>query len=271
MLFKVFEPHEMLKPFIHSIQLMEIDQNEGFNEQKIVPYGLTGLFFNYKGPTIQTDEIHGRRVLPMAFAGGLTDCPILIDGVGSIGMVAFNFYPEGLYHFVRDSMTQITNSTIDLRDIMGDKVGIIQERLAETSDNYAKIELLQQFLIEQLESKRISNNKAVEIAQLKLLASGGNVTIHELIDETGVSISSLERYFREEIGISPKSYAGILRFNNVFKHLKQSAFLKWQDIVYYCGYYDQAHLIREFSRYTGETPRSYFSRMNYSVELYSGK
>ena len=271
MVFEIFEPHELLKPFIHSIQIMEIDQDEGFNKQKIVPYGLTGLFFNYKGPTIQTDEIHSRRVLPMAFVGGLTDCPIIIDGVGSIGMVAFNFYPEGLYHFVRDSMTQITNNTIDLRDIMGDKVRIIQERLAETSDNYAKIDLLQQFLIEHLKSKRITYNKALEIAQLKLLASSGNVTIHELIDETGVSISSLERYFRNQIGISPKSYASILRFNNVFKQLKQYNSLKWQDIVYNCGYYDQAHLIREFSRYTGETPRSYFARMNYSFDFYSGK
>lgn len=271
MIFKIFEPHPSLKPFVHSIQITETEKNQLVHQQKIVPYGFTGLFFNYKDPCIQTDAVLRTRLLPPTFVAGLYDQPFAIDGTGEIGNIAVNFYPTGLFHFLRTSTNELSNATVYSGDFLGSGTDQLLDRLRNTHNIQDKINIVEQFLLFRFSSYKSRKNEAVETAQQLLIASNGTVKIQELVAKTGVSISKIERNFRRQVGLTPKAYANILRFNHVFKLLKSGNSPQWQDVVYECGYYDQAHFIKEFQRFSGETPFRFFSASFRASDYFSGK
>jgi AraC-like DNA-binding protein len=271
MIFKIIEPNDLLKPYVHSIQLTDMNNGERLNNQKIVPYGQSGLILNYKGSCTKTDNVYGKHLLPRTFIAGLTDQPVILDGNGPIGTIAVNFYPTGLYHFLKIPTPVFTNATINGSDAVGNTVDWLYDRLINTEDNQEKLELVEGFLLRRFDFAGLKPAKSIETAQNLLISSNGQIKIHQLAQQTCMSISSLERNFRQQVGLSPKSYANILRFNHVFKLIKSYGPKKWQDIIYQCGYYDQANFIRDFSRYTGETPRRFFLSKFRASDFYSGK
>jgi AraC-like DNA-binding protein len=84
----------------------------------------------------------------------------------------------------------------------------------------------------------------------------GQVTINQLISFTGLHPRQLERKFTTAIGLSPKKFSGITRMNLFLKQLRRQK-LSLTQCAYESGYYDQAHLIREFRHITGLTPSQY--------------
>ena len=273
MYFQVFEPPELLRHLVHSIQVMEFDKDDEINrleKQKIVPYGFCGLFFHYKNTCYQTDNIAGKRLLPYSFFAGLTNQPIEINFIGDTGTIAVNFYPTGLYHFLKSPIDELTNATVDSTDILGHEIKYIQESLYEAKDAAQRVSIVNNYLLHRFQLLTPKINGADHAQQL-LLQTFGQQNIHELVNDLGVSMSTLERNFKKQIGLSPKHYARIIRFNRIFRIIRQKGFSDWHDIIYECGYFDQAHFIKDFTRFTGETPRSYFSRQKRLDNFYSGK
>ena len=83
----------------------------------------------------------------------------------------------------------------------------------------------------------------------------GHVDLRELSRGTGFSREHLIRRFREQIGLTPKAYANVLRFNHALATARMGN-VSWAEIAHACGYYDQAHLINDFQRYAGRAPSS---------------
>lgn len=271
MIFKIIEPNNLLKPFIHSIQLTDMNNGERLINQKIVPYGFCGLIFNYKGSCTKTDNLNGKIILPHTFVAGLTNHAVILDGNGSIGTIAVNFYPTGLYHFLKSPVNECTNATINGSYAIGPQIDRLYDQLINTVNDQKKLDLVEDFLLHRFDFARLRFTKNIESAQKMLISSNGILKIHELARQNCMSISSLERRFHQQVGLSPKSYASILRFNHVFKLIRQLGTTKWQEIIYNCGYYDQASFIKDFSRYTDETPRRFFLSEFRASEFYSGK
>lgn len=92
----------------------------------------------------------------------------------------------------------------------------------------------------------------------------GQVNIDALAHAVNLSKRQLERQFHQKVGVTPKHYARLARFNYVFQILEDEVATNWVDVALRCGYYDQAHFIREFRRYTGESPAAYFHHQNLS-------
>jgi transcriptional regulator GlxA family with amidase domain len=67
----------------------------------------------------------------------------------------------------------------------------------------------------------------------------------------------LERLFKKYIGLSPKFYSRIIRFNHIFQLVKEKR-ISWLEITHLSGYFDQSHFIRDFKAFTGEEPSQYF-------------
>ena len=98
---------------------------------------------------------------------------------------------------------------------------------------------------------------AVSWAWQRLCATHGRVRISELAEELGWSRKRLVAGFREHVGLAPKTVARVLRFQHAVRLAEQTQ-LGWLEIAFRCGYYDQAHLIREFRAISGCTPGTFF-------------
>jgi len=75
-----------------------------------------------------------------------------------------------------------------------------------------------------------------------------------IMDATGYSYSTLERYFKKETGLTPKNFQTLKRFKKVLRELTTTKNHDWQHYVVKYGYYDQSHFIKEMKRFTGHTP-----------------
>lgn len=95
---------------------------------------------------------------------------------------------------------------------------------------------------------------AVRAAWHRIRRAAGNVPVGALADEIGCSRHYLWRSFREEIGLSPKTMARILRFRRALRILEGSPSRALAVVAHRCGYYDQSHMIRDFRAFAGASP-----------------
>jgi transcriptional regulator GlxA family with amidase domain len=93
----------------------------------------------------------------------------------------------------------------------------------------------------------------------KIQQSGGQLSICELCEKEKISMRKLERSFNEVVGVSPKVYMRLVRFNRVFKLIQQEDLSKAES-TYLCGYFDQAHFNKDFKTFSGEDPGTYFKK-----------
>ena len=118
-------------------------------------------------------------------------------------------------------------------------------------------------------SKNATKNPIESTLDL-IFNSKGMATVTEMTTIAGVGERQLERLFKKYVGLSPKYYARIIRFNYIFQLIK-SKNSSWTEIVYQSGYYDQSHFIRNFKAFTGEDPSSYFFEENNMANFFLNK
>ncbi len=116
---------------------------------------------------------------------------------------------------------------------------------------------LNKYLTDRLGNSR-NGDIAIDATLRAILSHKGQVTVERLAKYARMSCRQLERKFKERIGIPPKQLCRSLRFKNVFKYLEESPSESWASVALACGYYDQAHMIRDFKYYTGLSPERYF-------------
>jgi len=113
------------------------------------------------------------------------------------------------------------------------------------------------FLLRMLEKQEPEADLVSRAAEL--MRNSGEVNIREISERVNVSQRHLERKFRKALGLSPKQYLRLTRLNRVMRVLEQNRSLDLTSVAYYCGYFDQAHFIKDFKRITGQNP-SVFNR-----------
>ena len=201
------------------------------------------------GPTLDVD---GRRF--SSFVAGLHDQPALTEHAGEGHGVQAYLTPLGARRLLGMPMGELTRDVVELEDLLGPAAAELAERLADAPTWAERFTLLERAIAQRvLEAPPI----APELAWTweRLLRSDGAVPIGALADETGWSRRHLANRFRQEIGMTPKAVARILRFERALGRLRAGDELV--DLALDSGYYDQAHFNRDFKQFAGLTPTEY--------------
>lgn len=187
-----------------------------------------------------------------SFAAGLYAGPVVIESFGGACCVQVNFTPLGARRFFSRPMSELTDSMVVLDDVLGTEGMALRERLGNTPDWTARLDLAEAFVASRLAKAR---EMQVEIAWAydSIIASGGRTRISSIADNLGWSRKHLAASFSDAIGVGPKTLSRIVRFNRALGLSRQPAG-DWAGIAADCGYADQAHLVREFRDLAGETP-----------------
>src|SRR5262245_47484293 len=228
------------------------------SQQDITPDGCVELIFNFGDPYRLRTTIPPTPLPPAIIVGFQNkSMPILLHG--TIKVVAARLFAWGALALLLDNVTSLTNSVMALGADWDTLVQRLKAHVERGAYEQAAT-TLEEFLIQKA-LVRTFDRKLIQTAAKLLHHTRGQYRIAELADYCQVSVRQLQRGFQQVIGTSPKVFARILRFQEAQRRLMFDPDADLTTLGYDCGYFDQAHFIKDFKEFSGKTPTEYVQRM----------
>ena len=263
-------PRMELKECIKDIWVFE--SGGGLSEKEmqiIIPNGSAKLMLYYEGHF--TGRVGDRAFLipeHKLFVLGVSDCPTIaeFDRNKPFGCICVELHPAFAYRFLSVPQHELRNALVPFGELVNPSVNRTMEtRMYMTPDPVEKAMLLQEYLIGML--ARTENDAKFEYGVSEILNSCGRISIAELARDMGQSDRWLRSKFTERLGIGPKTFASIVRFQSCFLALLRDKHSFLKDRQFHDYYYDQAHFIKEFKRFMGHPPAKYAALQNEVGEI----
>lgn len=179
------------------------------------------------------------------------------------------FQPGILHRITGIPANELNNCYLDAELILGKNVSLVNEQLSFASDYSEMIQIVEKYLSPLIHRFRKSEHTVDRISKLMI----ENVYLYTLdwfCKEACLCPRQFERKFKEYIGVNPKLYARIIRFDNVFRMKNKYPHKDRLSIAIYCGYHDYQHLAKEYKDFTGCTPTEFFELDTNAPERFFG-
>jgi AraC-like DNA-binding protein len=233
----------------------------GLNRRRQVPAGFAPFIIDFE-PSYRVAAATAPgdwRLRRYGFAAGLHDQFALTESVGLARAMQVDFTPIGAHLFFGRPMSDLTNLLVSVDELFGAEGIRLVDRLASARDWETRFDILERFVLRRLQAAR-APSPGVSWAWGQLRRAKGQVEIARLAKEIGCSRKHLITQFHEQIGVAPKTIARILRFQHavrLFNGATISNPVSGADVAIECGYFDQAHFIKDFRQLAGITPTEY--------------
>jgi|SRR5664279_1145770 len=252
-----FNPHPLLRHCVDSYQVVSVDQpEEGFIENSFLPNVSQSLVFSLTPGIRIYDCIHSELCAPH-FIIGPNDQVCRVRFYAGMKNIVINFKPGGLYKLFHLPAFFFNNRSRDAVESLGNQIQDIAEAMVELP-MARRIELMDVWLIRQMQKQKKTDRNIDEAIRL-IERYRGNITVRELSLATFTTKRTLERWFQEQVGLHPKAFSRLVRFNGVIRYVESNLNVKWRQLADAFGYYDQSHFIHEFKSLTGGLPQDYFT------------
>jgi AraC-like DNA-binding protein len=197
---------------------------------------------------------------PPAFVMGVHDEHIVLDGACAPAYLRVFLGPLGAYRLLGMPVSELRGQVVDLGEVLGAPGAHLAERLRAEPTWRGRFGVVDRLLLRRLETGPQPSPEIIR-AWRRLVVSGGAAPIHRVAAEVGWSHKHLITRFREQVGLSPKTAARLVRFDRVLRALGRPEPHGWERIAAESGYADQPHLVREFRTFTGGTPSDFLARI----------
>ena len=238
-------PAAPLAPFVEALWTLESDDHGAGPPQRVVPDGHAELVLNFAEPFDYCDDAGLWHRQPRLFFAGQIRGPLLLRARGPAHILGIRFTPHGAAAMLRAPMHEFAGRFTPIDDFSPPLHRALQQAL----DSRDPIRAVEGTLL------RVAHHTdpAIAAAVDQMTASHGAVNLSSLANDLNMSSRQFERRFHTAVGLAPKTFCSLRRFLEVFRVIGDDA-PRWVDTALACGYYDQAHLIRDFKRFAGETP-----------------
>lgn len=243
---KIFRPREELRKYVRYYWVLESD--EPFSVLTF-PIGCSQIIFHKKSP-LYIPEIE-KKHYPFTISGQV-NFSAHIQSDGNLEMIVAVFYPHTISIFIDTPPSDFYNLEISGYDLHNFQLNEIATRIFDCSSCIKSIRMLEKWLMTKIKHSLNLERTAFSINQI---LQNPNIPINCLADSACLSSKQYQRIFQEFVGMNPKEYARIVRFQKALWML-QCGNRNYPDIAAACGYSDQSHFIRDFKQMSGHTPKS---------------
>lgn len=175
------------------------------------------------------------------------------------------FQPGAIFRLTGTPAHLLYNCYVPATDIFPSFIAETMETLREAKSYAALVAELEHF-VRKLCTRSIIHRHPIERAGKRLIEAHGNLSIEQLAEESCLSIKQFKRSFYERVGLNPKTYARIVRFNRAYNMKNKHPEVDWLSVSLFCGYSDYQHLAKSYKDFTGQTPPELHKLENLSPE-----
>lgn len=228
---------------------MECEGEADWNQVRVLPDTCVELFFNY---TLTPIAVIDQQLYKRSIVSFRLSRPVDVQMRKGAGCLAVCFHPGMAYPFIPMPMHLFRDSTVNFIDLWNGATSGLEDKLAGIPNDEERSMAVQAFLLGQMECDK--HDPQVAYCLHKAQLTRGSIAVRKLAEETGLSQRQLSRRFHQNVGLSPKEYLGVCRFNSSLQYLAGYPGMSLTEIAHLSGYYDQAHCIRDYKVYAGHSP-----------------
>lgn len=253
------QPHPALKRFIRHYLILD-GQHPANGIHRLFADGNTGLVFNLDNAVMCAAG--NKPAQHTCWLYGQVKTYHDLSLTGNINWIVVVLQPYGAYHLWGVPASEWYNCFFPATEILGARISDISHALVKAKDLPQRICLLDNYLLQLVHQKRRPDGQVMQAVQ-HIMMHEGAVSVEALTHALSVSERTLERKFKLHVGITPKRFADIVRLGFSAKRMQRMQSPHgFTGVAYDSGYYDQAHFINEFKKYTGITPQQYHAQAN---------
>ncbi len=256
---KIYKPKEELRPYVRYYWILE--SMEPFNVLTF-PIGCPQMIFHRGTPLFIPELSTSQNRFTIS---GQVNFPAHITSDGDTSMIVAVFHPHTVGMFIDTPPSAFYNQEISGYDLEKKSLNLLADRVFECADAQAAIPLLEQWLMSRI--NHVLNIDRIGIA-LSAMLNSTSLSVETLASVTCLGKKQFERLFRECVGMNPKEYGRIARFQHALR-IMQLGSRNYADIAYANGYADQSHFIREFRQFSGLTPKQLMEYQTPYSDLYT--
>ena len=228
------------------------------------PTGCPQIIFHRRKPLYipESDTFQSRLTI-----SGQVNFPSHLSATGETEMIVVVFKPYGLGPLLNIPASLFYNQEVSGDGI--DDLGLreLDERISGCEDVIDCIKLIDNWLLSRLTKQAYGQTQRIQAVVQRMLTAPES-TVTDLAYIACLGKKQFERLFRSHVGVNPKEYASIVRFQKALA-MMQSGESVLSQVAYACGYADQSHFIREFRRFSGQTPAMLLKTTSIHSDLFS--
>jgi AraC-like DNA-binding protein len=252
MIYREFAPPPALAATVKCLWILEAPADPGAPPDLVLPDGCAEIVIHYEGGVERLDA-GGTRVASRHLAAvvGQIEGPLALRPVGRVGILGVRLRPEGAAALLGVPASDLAGRSLALDDVLGARGRRLQENVVGARNTGERLAAATGAFAPRA---GVLPPEPVRAAVERCRRTAGRATVDDLARAAGVSGRHLERLFRAEVGLAPKTLSRILRFRNALGMLGTRPDAA---VAEDCGYADQAHLHRDFRQFAGEPPGRY--------------
>jgi AraC-like DNA-binding protein len=235
------------------------------DREHVLPDGSFELIINLEErPRKLFDRKHASRfkTFKRGWMSGAHAEFLVIDALPVSSMIGAHFKPGGAARFLGLPAGELCRQVVELDALWGARAWEWRERLLAAPGAQAKFVVFEQMLLQRLAAAgaKSAGNKGVSWAIGQFVREPHLQSIAAVSHDLGVSHKQFIEQFRREVGLTPKLFCRIRRFQEVLSRIHSHKTVNWADVACSCGYFDQAHFVNDFLAFAGLNPSAYLDR-----------
>ncbi|MBN9522229.1 AraC family transcriptional regulator [bacterium] len=237
--------------------------------ERILPSGTVELVINLSDDEIRIyDSSHPDRC--RRYSGAVVSGPyrsfIVIDPLQHASIIGVHFRPGRAVPVLGLPASEVTDAHVDLETLWGPTAAELRERLCAAATPAERFAVLEDVLLGRLCRAR-PRHGAIPVALDALERADAVVTVRDLARRVGLSQRRFIQLFTAEVGLTPKLYGRVRRFQRARELVRMATEPDWAAVAVACGFFDQSHLIRDFGEFSGLSPVAYMNQRSKHVLL----
>jgi AraC-like DNA-binding protein len=246
-----YAPSPALRPFVDRLWTLEAPAGSG-DADPVLPDGHVEIIVHAGDPFCEIVNGRRHRQSPVLLAGQLTRSVRLAPD-GATLVAGARLHPNGAHALLGVPQRHLTDRVVDLSTAHRRLARILMDDATGRDGRESLVAALDRALV-RITPPAAPRSPAAHAIGLAM-SRRGLVQVGDLARAVGVSDRQLQRHFHDEVGMPPKRWLRVLRFQEVLRRLRgQSEDVTWTDIAATCGYYDQSHFVHDFRSFTGQAP-----------------